>query len=482
MGLRLLVFAGLLLLALGRVQADGGDLVTMRNGDIFNGTVARESFSFDTGYGVLSVPYGQMSGLRIGDADEPDYLLTRSGDRFSGRVLDHDFTMLSVLRASRKLAFRELSEIFFSTYSLPQREWLPDAALETSDGDRFFARLGTDSITIETASGMQRVALAEVERLDLAVRMDGDEYLARIVLKDGHVVEGEPRTATVSARTRYGATLAIPLRQLTTLVSGSASHEGRPDFFNQPLASARIIRDRLPDGSPAPEVVVLEGGRYLRGAVDGDEDEKPPKPVSVAPFAIGVSEVTFEEYDRFCADTGRERPDDSEWGRGRRPVVNVSWLDAVAYTDWLSRVTRQRYRLPTDAEWEFAARAGTSTRFWWGDEVGVAHANCEGCGSIWDGDRTAPAGSFPPNPWGLHDTAGNVFEWVADCYNSTFADAPADGSAFDKPGCGKRVIRGGAWSFPPGEIRSTNRWRDFPSRHSDDTGFRVVRELEEGGH
>ncbi len=198
------------------------------------------------------------------------------------------------------------------------------------------------------------------------------------------------------------------------------------------------------------------------------------------PFAMGLYEVTFEEYDRFCSATGCDRPDDGEWGRGRHPVINVSWEEAVAYTKWLSEKTGHTYRLPTDAEWEYAAKGGTTTKFWWGDDVGVAKANCAQCGSIWDAEKTARVGKFPPNPYGLHDTAGNVFEWTADCYHSSFAEAPADGSPLEKePGCGKRVIRGGAWSFPPKEIRSTNRWRDFPTRRSDDTGFRVVREIDE---
>ena len=193
---------------------------------------------------------------------------------------------------------------------------------------------------------------------------------------------------------------------------------------------------------------------------------------------MGLYEVSFEEYDLFCAATGRTRPDDSDWGRGRRPVVNVSWKDAVAYAEWLSGRTGRRYRLPTDAEWEYAARAGSATRFWWGDELQAGRANCEGCGTPWDGEKSAPVGMFEPNSFGLHDTAGNVFEWVADCWLGSFADAPEDGSAVEKPDCVSRVIRGGAWSFPVHEIRSANRWRDFSTRRSDDTGFRLVRELE----
>jgi formylglycine-generating enzyme required for sulfatase activity len=196
--------------------------------------------------------------------------------------------------------------------------------------------------------------------------------------------------------------------------------------------------------------------------------------VQLQPFAIGVHEVTFDEYDRFCADTGHRKPDDQGWGRGGQPVVNVSWEDANAYAAWLSRRTEQRYRLPSDVEWEYAARAGSVSRFWWGDDPQPYRANCADCGSLWDGEQSAPVGRFPPNPFGLHDTAGNVFEWVADCWQESFVAVSA---AAGDGVCGKRVIRGGAWSFPAREIRSANRWRDFPTRRSDDTGFRLVREL-----
>jgi len=285
---------------------------------------------------------------------------------------------------------------------------------------------------------------------------------------------------TFRVENRYGQTLKIPLANIATLAFNIKNQGGTPDFNpRRQKTPDSLFRDRMVDGTPGPEMIELSGGEYLRGDTsgDGDNDEKPPVSVKPGPFAISAFEVTFVEYDRFCDATGRSRPDDGGWGRGRRPVINVSWEDATAFTDWLSGKTRQTYRLPSDAEWEYAARAGTRSRFWWGDEPGVARANCEGCGSLWDGEKTARVGKFAANPNGLHDTAGNVFEWVADCHHDSFAKAPTDGSALDKPGCGKRVIRGGAWSFPPREIRSANRWRDFPSRSCDDTGFRVVREL-----
>ena len=157
--------------------------------------------------------------------------------------------------------------------------------------------------------------------------------------------------------------------------------------------------------------------------------------------------------------------------------MNVSWYDAVAYADWLSRQTGHRYRLPSEAEWEYAARAGARTRFWWGDQAGAGHANCAGCGSPWDSKSTAPVGRFPASPFGLSDLAGNVWEWVADCYHSSYEGVPVDGRAHDPPLCGQRVVRGGSWVLPPREMRAASRWRWFPVLTADELGFRVARDL-----
>ena len=157
------------------------------------------------------------------------------------------------------------------------------------------------------------------------------------------------------------------------------------------------------DCPTCPELVVIPAGRFPMGCVSGrdcDEDEQPVHEVEVASFALGVYEVTIEEYDRFARDTDRRRPDDRGWGRGRRPVIDVSWYDAVAYAGWLSAETGARYRLPSEAEWEYAAKAGTTTQYSWGQEIGRNQANCDRCGSRWDNDRTAPVGSFPANGWG----------------------------------------------------------------------------------
>ena len=158
---------------------------------------------------------------------------------------------------------------------------------------------------------------------------------------------------------------------------------------------------------PMPEMVVLPPGRFPMGCVSGKncwgEEEKPVHEVRIESFEMSKYEVTFEEYDVFTDATDRKRADDEGWGRGRRPVINVSWDDAVAYTQWLSSQTGKTYRLPSEAEWEYAARSGTETVYSWGDKPGYIdeRANCDGCGSRWDGRMTAPVGSFAANRWGL---------------------------------------------------------------------------------
>ena len=211
----------------------------------------------------------------------------------------------------------------------------------------------------------------------------------------------------------------------------------------------------------------------LSGA--GYDDEKPVHEVVIArPFALSKYEVTFADYDKF---THPNKVDDRGWGRGRRPVIIVSWDDATEYAAWLSAETGKRYRLATEAEWEYAARAGSTTKYSWGNAIGQNRANCDGCGSQWDDDRTAPAESFSANAWGLYDMHGNVWEWVQDCWNDSYVGAPTDGSAWTSGECGLRMIRGGSWLYLPGYLRSA--FRDWFSRSYRDgyIGFRLAQDM-----
>jgi formylglycine-generating enzyme required for sulfatase activity len=208
-----------------------------------------------------------------------------------------------------------------------------------------------------------------------------------------------------------------------------------------------------------------EKGRY--------DEELRHEVILERPFAIGKYEVTFDEYDRFAEATKREKPANSGWGRGDRPVINVSWDDAVAYTEGLSEQTGEPYRLPTEAEWEYAARAGTDTAYWWGDDLGKNNANCYDCGSQWDKKSTAPVGSFEPNPWGLYDTAGNVWEWVRD-WKGDYASGSVKNPTGPDEG-DLRVLRGGSWFYDGGDLRSANRLAYAPGRRSAHFGLRPAR-------
>jgi formylglycine-generating enzyme required for sulfatase activity/CRP-like cAMP-binding protein len=235
----------------------------------------------------------------------------------------------------------------------------------------------------------------------------------------------------------------------------------------------------LTDVSFGPAMIRLRGGSFIMGSnrnqVSGNE--WPAHEVELKDFAISQVEVTFEEYDRFAQATGRRLPEDDGWGRGKRPVIHVGWDDAVAYTEWLSERTGKKYRLPTEAEWEFAIRSGSDATYWWGYQMEEGRANCFDCGSQWDRISTAQVGSFPPNNYGLHDLAGNVREWVLDCYHPSHSGAPTDGSAWMEAGCDGRVVRGGAYNKTSDSMRSTWRGRFKPGSRLSVIGFRVVREL-----
>jgi len=234
-----------------------------------------------------------------------------------------------------------------------------------------------------------------------------------------------------------------------------------------------VFRD-CPD---CPEMVVLPAGSFGMGS--SSDYEKPVHRVSIArSFAIGLREVTFNEWDK-CVDDGgcKTRADDRGWGRGDRPVINVSWLDTKEFVAWVSQKTGRVYRLPSEAEWEYAARAGTDTPFWWGRDAGSRQANCREC-NTGQSAETLPVGTFNANPFGLYDTAGNAAEWVEDCWNDNYVGAPTDGSAWVTGQCRLRVLRGGSFDSQSKFARSMARFRyDFDVRYSAN-GFRVVRELQ----
>ncbi len=247
-------------------------------------------------------------------------------------------------------------------------------------------------------------------------------------------------------------------------------------FVVSRVTNNNIFRDRLTDGHFGPEMVWIPAGTFRMGDIQGSgyEDEQPVHEVSITRFAMSRYEITFAEYDRFAQATGRKLPNDEGWGRGDRPVINVSWDDAIAYAQWLSDQTGECYRLPTEAEWEYAARAGTETKYWWGNEIGTNHANCIGCGSQWDNKMTAPVGSFACNPFKLCDIIGNVWEWTCSEYEEKYTGKEQQCVKNDI-NSKKIVIRGGSWTDLDRFASVRFRHKDNYLDHFDNIGFRLVK-------
>ncbi len=239
----------------------------------------------------------------------------------------------------------------------------------------------------------------------------------------------------------------------------------------------RVPGELFRDCADCPELVIVPAGEFGMGS-NAKPTEQPVHHVSIRNnFAVGRREVTFAEWDRCVAMSGCEfSAPDQGWGREDRPVTDVSWDDAKEFAAWLSKTTGKSYRLPTEAEWEYAARGGSTTAYWWGRDVGTGHARCVECGGDETG-KTAPAASFRPNAFGLYDTAGNAAEWVEDCWNPSYRGAPNDGSAWTSGDCSLRVLRGGSFGDKAIAVRSSARFRYDEDVRYYANGFRVARDL-----
>jgi formylglycine-generating enzyme required for sulfatase activity len=244
-----------------------------------------------------------------------------------------------------------------------------------------------------------------------------------------------------------------------------------------PLASVAAVSE-LKDCPTCPVLLSLPAGSFTMGSNGGDPSERPPHDVAVRkPFAIGKYEVTVEQWTA-CVDAGGCAPVATLGAAAKnQPARDLSWDDAQRYVKWLATTTGKPYRLPSEAEWEYAARGGTSTRYWWGEQMRTGNANCKGCGDPWQQDAPATVGSFAANPFGLHDINGSVWEWVGDCWHSSYKGAPADGAVWDEANCRVRVIRGGSWREGADYMLSSTRFKYDASVRFSQNGFRVARDL-----
>lgn len=309
----------------------------------------------------------------------------------------------------------------------------------------------------------------------------------------GVATQVEPADGPVDAATREQlASLAAGLAELRALILAqraalvigdeAAAAVGREtEIAGEVLAdNSRPPGETFRDCDDCPELVVVPAGSFMMGSPEGEVGRNPDEGlqhrVTIAePFAVGVYEVTFDQWDACVADGGCDghRPSDNGWGRGQRPVVDVSWHHAQSFVDWLSSGTGHGYRLPSEAEWEYSARAGSDERYWTGDEIKPEYANFNG-----NVGRTIEVGSLRrPNAFGLHDVHGNVWEWVEDCWNDSYAGAPGNGTARRMGECNWRVLRGGSWHNGPGSVRSASRNGASPDDRFYSYGFRVARAL-----
>jgi len=319
-------------------------------------------------------------------------------------------------------------------------------------------RIGQLEAEEKLALAARREAEARRQAQEEAARREGERLQAEAdALRPGHVGQLEAQEqAQPLAGTAKKAKKVKKARLATADAKADALHLGN------------VVKDC----TECPEMVVVPAGSFEIGSNDGDSDEKPVHTVRIArPFALGKTEVTQGQWravmgynpSRFtsCGDDC--------------PVENVSWNDIQDFIRKLNARTGKQFRLPSEAEWEYAARAGTTTKYAWGNEIGRGNANCDGCGSQWDNKTTAPVASFRPSAFGLYDMHGNVWEWVEDCKNDGYSGAPSDGSVWTRGNCSVRVLRGGSWFNVPRLLRSAGRNGNSTGFRGAGSGFRLAR-------
>ncbi len=308
-----------------------------------------------------------------------------------------------------------------------------------------------------------------VEQLSDSVKQAGEKVKDLVEDQISNPVEPDPDTKPVVEPQPE------PQPEPEVMPEPEAKPEPEPNFVDKPDP----FKDKLSSGGSGPTMIRVPGGEFRMGGPSGiiSADEVPRHTVSIKSFMVSVYEITFAEYDQFAKATKRKLPGSTGWDRKTHPVINVSWDDALAYTQWLSKQTGKQYRLLSESAWEYVARAGSRSSFWWGTKAGSSNAHCFNCDSDYNTGKPAKIGTYKPNLFGLYDTAGNLFEWVHDCYHRNYDGAPADGSVWEGGDCKVRIVRGGAYRSPASSMRSENREK-FPSdRGQYNVGIRVARDL-----
>ena len=290
--------------------------------------------------------------------------------------------------------------------------------------------------------------------------------------------EGKPAGTPAQTKAAPKPQPAKPPDKIRPLpATGTAPVDGgRPEA---PVAGPAGSVATMKDCDVCPVMVALSPRPFTMGSNNSDPSERPAHKVALhAPFAIGKHEVTVGQWNQCVRASVCPAMPSLGNVPDNLPMRDISWDEAQLYLKWLGTVSGKPYRLPTEAEWEYAARGGTATRYWWGNEMKGGNSSCEGCGEPWNAERPPPAGSFRANPFGLNDMNGSVWEWVQDCWHSTYKGAPADGSAWVDGSCQARVIRGGSWRENGSYMLSTTRFKYDASVRQSQNGFRAARSLE----
>ena len=463
---------------------------TTTNIEILEDLVFKENYVLTVGRGnltVLSAPVGASISLN----DEPTNEITPA----SFIDLSSGIYKIKISHAGYQSKILESFEVFPSNTTRLmeslQKVWA--LTIITTPAN---ARITLRDIEPDYSAGMELVPgnyVVEVSSryyhtVKETIRITDEDRIAKISLERSHyrlTVNTEP----ANARVRLAGTSESFSSGGTYLPPGSYDIEVSASGFNArrerlTLNEAdRIVTIVLEPALPIPEMVIIPAGSFQMGGTI--YDELPVHTVRISrSFGLSRYEVTFAQYDAYAEATGNEKPDDEGWGRGNRPVINVRWNDVQGYIRWLNQYTGKSYRLPSESEWEYAVRAGTSTEYGWGNNISHGNTNygsddcCSGLAAGRDQwVNTAPVGSFDANAFGLYDMHGNVWEWVQDCYVDNYNEAPSDGRAREGGSCENRVLRGGSWYTIPLNLRSALRHWNSPDSRNFDDGFRLAQDL-----
>ena len=462
------------------------DILLLRNGDKLTGTVVNESFSIRTSYAHIVIESKYIAGINLeGGANNIESIITVNNNRFSG-FIDDAFISFK-LTGGPQLEIRREKVLKIVFRQRPQEttgmKWRQSMVLK--NGDYFHGQILTQNIIISTTYAKIPLNFATTESITLI----GDANPLTIVkMTNGDSVQGILETEDIQIELDVGSVIEVYQDRIDRIFF----KEGYvPDSIPSIVMSSSV--------AAKGNFVLVEKGSFTMGDTwgGGDSDEKPTHKVTFTyDFYIGKYETTFDEYDAFCSATGRSKPDDKGWGRGQRPVINVSWWDAIAYCNWLSekeklpkaydnngnlldkdgKVTTDPskvvgYRLPTEAEWEYAARGGNKSK-------GYKYSGSDNVGDVaWysenSGKKTQEVGKKAPNELGIYDMSGNVWEWCSDWYGSYSSSAQTN--PYNSTAGSYRVIRGGSWYSNVTYVRVANRDDYSPTSAKYSLGFRIAR-------